>query len=919
MNFDKITLESFKEIYEYLVYKRQNINKLIEKNEDYIIFMDNLKKKYPTIEITDDKLYYNKLITELEEQFKLKKNNNFKNLKKINLIIDTFDTYNKICHYEKKFKQLNTKIKNKFDPKLKKEIKMIKKMKICNPKMQNILIPVNIISDRVKKEEYLKNNFLNHRLIDNLKSLLGLSGIECQVLINTKKKKFFDNLKKELYSRDDLISKKNILEDELSVFNKIDKFLISYHEYIFFCPFCPFYSNKQFDVYFHHYTNHGELIKICSTIYNGFNKINVDNLFKCPYCPKTFSKENTCNILYHIKINHLFETEKIGEISKHFIEKTQEKVTIVKKKIRKKFQVDPEIYYSIVDKIEHEYSKLFRNPNPCLIKSLIEDEIDDMFDDDIVGNKLHMSIDTALQYSEEILYGKLFKFIRKSLGKKLFDKAGIQSNFGYEDGLMTIENEVDCTLSFLKEELFGILINNIYGNVSSNYTMITKEFSDNFDNLINSFSRYHEVMNSIQNQLDCKDEDKIRSLNEKFEKVYEILKGDINCMKDNLSFLFKFMKRVSKIPDMKNNDNITNLMENLILPNKIYNIKINDNYDENKEEVDLKSFFLLFSYLDKSETSYIVNGIFNNIIKSEYNSRLVEKPYVWTWKYGNFVDEEFDSSFKLQNESIKEYKDGFLNVFTKFDKNIKDNIEENITDFDYLISNINEIEDIEQIYNKYSKIQEILRFFTDMNTNSIVKIKGKQYETVNTFTRNRYKYFNDNNELIPASISEVDKYLSRLFQMRKMILHQKINLIAVITLLHKFLVKTLDEEYMTNGYEQKSFSLFFKRYFQLISLIMSKRRDGNKLPGFEKKFFKKVTKKIVEEEISSENKVKEDIYEIDLDEDSLLSSDSEIELDHCIIEQEVDDDEENIYDGYQEIEDFENGTEDSYSNKDCDE
>ena len=96
MNINNITFESFKEIYEYLVYKRQNINKFIQNNEDYTNFMNNLQKKYSSIEDTDDYLYYHKLISNMEKQFMCKKTTVDLNLQKINLIIDTFDTFEKM-------------------------------------------------------------------------------------------------------------------------------------------------------------------------------------------------------------------------------------------------------------------------------------------------------------------------------------------------------------------------------------------------------------------------------------------------------------------------------------------------------------------------------------------------------------------------------------------------------------------------------------------------------------------------------------------------------------------------------------------------------------------------------------------------------------------------------------------------------
>ena len=72
-----------------------------------------------------------------------------------------------------------------------------------------------------------------------------------------------------------------------------------------------------------------------------------------------------------------------------------------------------------------------------------------------------------------------------------------------------------------------------------------------------------------------------------------------------------------------------------------------------------------------------------------------------------------------------------------------------------------------------------------------------------------------------------------------------------------FLVKILDDEYMSNGNEQKSFSLFFKRYFQLISLIMSKRTEKNKLPRYDNIYNKRTTNTVEVE--TYEIKVSEDI------------------------------------------------------------
>lgn len=906
MNINNITFESFKEIYEYLVYKRQNINKFIQNNEDYTNFMNNLQKKYASIEDTDDYLYYHKLISNMEKQFMCKKTKVDLNLQKINLIIDTFDTFEKICHYEQTVTKLKEQLKNSFDTTIKQEIEKINKTKICSPDKYSMLIPVSIISDKNKKDAYLKDNYLIHRLTENLTRLLGISNIESLTLIKNKRKKFFNFFKKEYYNKDELISKKNKYIKEQQILYQIENFLCSYNETTYFCPFCSFNSSNEFEVGLHHHTKHCDIINICPTVCSGYTQISMDNLIKCPYCPKEFEKSDSCNVLYHIKINHLFETDKIKTVSKYVMkEKPKKIISTFKKTTRKKYQIDPEVYFGIVDKLEHEYNKLFRKPNPCLIKELIEDEIEEMLDEKIDGNQLHLSIDTALQYSEHILYTKLFKLIRKSLGKNLFKKAGIQKDFGYEDGIMTIENEVDAILVFIKEQLSNVLIENLYGNNLSKHNQINKEFTDNFENLIETFSRYLDRMNYFQEQLQNCEEDELKMLEEKFEKVYVNLQKETKIMKNNLSFLFKFIKLIGKIPDIKNPDNITDLIENLILPDKNYNIKVDDHYDENKEEVDFKSFFLLFSYLDKSESSYIVDGIFNNIITSENIPNLLEKPYVWTWKYGNFVDEEFEDNSELYLEKIKEYKDCFLNFFTKFNKNIKENIEDNVTDFDYLISNINEMKDFDEIDRIYGKFKEILRLFTDMNTNSIIKVDNKQYETINTFTRQRYKYFNDDNELVCASNSDVDSNLSKLLRMRKMILHQKLNLTIVLALIHKFLVKSLDEEYMANGYEQKSFSLFFKRYFQLMSFIMSRNACKNKLPSFQKSFKKKSTIHFdpVKTETEQEKPI-ENLYEID--EDPLLSDDSDFGLNECIIENDFQDDEENMCEDYDDSQEFGN-------------
>ena len=39
MNLNKISYEKFTKIYQYLVYKKQNIGKLIQNNEDYNSYM----------------------------------------------------------------------------------------------------------------------------------------------------------------------------------------------------------------------------------------------------------------------------------------------------------------------------------------------------------------------------------------------------------------------------------------------------------------------------------------------------------------------------------------------------------------------------------------------------------------------------------------------------------------------------------------------------------------------------------------------------------------------------------------------------------------------------------------------------------------------------------------------------------------
>jgi hypothetical protein len=215
------------------------------------------------------------------------------------------------------------------------------------------------------------------------------------------------------------------------------------------------------------------------------------------------------------------------------------------------------------------------------------------------------------------------------------------------------------------------------------------------------------------------------------------------------------------------------------------------------------------------------------------------------------------------------------------------------------------MKDFDEIDRIYGKFKEILRLFTDMNTNSIIKVNGKQYETINTFTRQRYKYFNDDNELVYVSNSNVDSNLSKLLRMRKMILHQKLNLTIVLALIHKFLVKSLDEEYMANGYEQKSFSLFFKRYFQLMSFIMSRNACKNKLPSFQKSFQKKSTIHFdpVKTETEQEKPI-ENLYEID--EDPLLSDDSDFGLNECIIQNDFQDDEENMCEDYDDSQEFGN-------------
>ena len=79
---------------------------------------------------------------------------------------------------------------------------------------------------------------------------------------------------------------------------------------------------------------------------------------------------------------------------------------------------------------------------------------------------------------------------------------------------------------------------------------------------------------------------------------------------------------------------------------------------------------------------------------------------------------------------------------------------------------------------------------------------------------------------------------------------------------------------------------------------MSKRTEKNKLPRFDNIFNKRTTKTVEVE--TYEKKVSKDIYDCGLEDNSLLSDDSEVEFNECLIEQDLDD-EENIHEDYQEI------------------
>ena len=301
-----------------------------------------------------------------------------------------------------------------------------------------------------------------------------------------------------------------------------------------------------------------------------------------------------------------------------------------------------------------------------------------------------------------------------------------------------------------------------------------------------------------------------------------------------LDFLFNFMTKITTM-DEKNKNYMKNLIENMIMPDKKINMKLIDKYDENQEEIETKAFSLLLSYLDKSEHAYISEDIFEKTLGPDNVNPHVEKPYIWSWEclYQNDREKmtEFYKNFQIIPQNIKEYKEEFINYFSTIEKNFE-NPDNYTTDFNYLIDTFSKI-NINSNKNTYTKIKNILDFLNKINNNKI--IKNIEHETLYSFCNTRLKYFDENElKLVNVKESEIDSYSSKLLRMRKMILHQNIHLIIIMSMVKNFLIKSpFDNNDKEEKYRVISLSVFFKRYFQTLSVEVNKQIFNNPVPIFE--------------------------------------------------------------------------------------
>ena len=577
---------------------------------------------------------------------------------------------------------------------------------------------------------------------------------------------------------------------------------------------------------------------ICSIIC----KIKVGNEYKCPYCPKIFDKTfNSNDISNHIKIYHIFNNVKdIDEITSKFNDKISENKNCKKlminidnfsnnmKKVsilQQKCNNDPT--FSFVNKLKHDYRLLFKKPNSYLNIAELEEKVKEFRDED---EHVHYINDKILNHSEKILFKKIYKLTKKIIGKSYFKN--VLPNFGYKNGFMTVENEIINLIYTLKSDLKDVISENIYGNTSE-YGWMIKEFSDSFESIIDFFSRHLEPITSIQTLINNNTD--TSKYEQSLEKCYEILKSDTDFTNKLLSFLFKLMKILEQFSKLKKYKRLSSLKK-ILMPDIEYSSNTIDNYNENKEDIDINSFSLLLSYLDKSEHTPLVENTFEVLIPESEDNPRTDKAYIWTWEYSlnNVSKTEFYKNFNVDPYVFKENRENFLNILSNYEKSDNENIDENFTNFSFLIDSLNKIYFKEEIYDIYRKVKEILSLFSKMNTSMIT---NNNIETFKSFSVNRLTCYNKNTDNVERiKETNINKYQSKLFKMRKMILHQNIHLLIVMSLLHNILTEDYIEEDTSNteDYHKISLSYFIKRYFQIFSMRIKQQSLNNPLPSFVK-------------------------------------------------------------------------------------
>ena len=898
IDYNNITLDEFKHYYEYLFYNIHNIGKFIQNEKTYTKFMEKQHKKFPEIKQKETKIYYIEIMCNLKKEFNKFYKQKKEILRKLNLIIDILETYEKICKFEQELKKLKVEIsetakyKDGYSKLVQRE-KYLKDTIIGNG--SNVLIPISMSSKQ--KEEYLKNYYLKYRLIDKIRILFNMSIIKANIVI--RKKKFFNHCKKKGYSITECRLKKEKVLSICEICLNIEKFMNEYQKIDYCCPVCPYKNDNELTCSLHLCNEHMGLCRnqyfcnVCHIIckikvknaswkidLGGYFTIDKGDEYKCPYCPKIFDKTfNSNDISNHIKIYHIFNNVKdIDEITSKFNDKISvrknckklminvsncnfsnkmKKVSILQKKCNNVST------FSFAYKLKHDYRLLFKKPNSYLNIAELEEKVKEFRDED---EHVHYINDKILNHSEKILFKKIYKLTKKIIGKSYLKN--VLQNFGYKDGFMNVENEIINLIYTLKSDLKDVISENIYGNTSE-YGWMIKEFSDSFESIIDFFSRHLEPITSIQTLINNNTD--TSKYEQNLEKCYEILKSDIDFTNKLLSFLFKLMKILEQFSKLKKYKRLSSLKK-ILMPDIEYSSNTIDNYNENKEDIDINSFSLLLSYLDKSEHTPLVENTFEVLIPESEDNPRTDKAYIWTWEYSlnNISKTEFYKNFNVDPYLFKENRENFLNILSNYEKSDNENIDENFTNFSFLIDSLNKIYFKEEIYDIYRKVKEILSLFSKMNTNVIT---NNNIETFKSFSVNRLTCYNKNTDNVERiKETNINKSQSKLFKMRKMILHQNIHLLIVMSLLHNILTEDYVEEDSSNteDYHKISLSYFIKRYFQIFSMRIKQQSLNNPLPSFVKQ--KKSKLKQSYKENSNEKKqtdtdtdISDDEFEYDIE------------------------------------------------------